>query len=214
MNKEKLNELRSKITIPLAEALALLRQYDENIERCIQAYHDENIGKICFETACESMVAEKYYYDVSYQNNVKKVVEKIIHINDALNEMPIKLTVEENPETVSNIGFFIWAADEDLEFIVSEKNRRYFIPSDDFSYVIEIFRSMYPVLNPCSGKMERYFDACFDNYFGQETIQRIISKIQILNFLDINVMNFLAKIVQCLEEKMSIGTYVVVEGNQ
>ena len=36
MNKEKLNELRSKITIPLREALFLLKQYDENIEKCIE----------------------------------------------------------------------------------------------------------------------------------------------------------------------------------
>lgn len=38
--------------------------------------------------------------------------------------------------------------------------------------------------------------------------------LQTLNVTDIEVMNFLAKIVQCLKEKMSMGTYVVVEGNQ
>lgn len=128
--------------------------------------------------------------------------------------MPIKLTIDENPEAVSKIGFFIWAAGDDFELIDNDRNRMYFIPSDDFSYVISIFRSVYPVLNPYSGEMEQYFDACFDNYFDQENILLIISKIQTLNVTDIEVMNFLAKIVQCLKEKMSMGTYVVVEGNQ
>ena len=73
---------------------------------------------------------------------------------------------------------------------------------------------MYPVLNHYSGEMEQYFDTCFDNYFDQENILLIISKIQTLNVTDIEVMKFLAKIVQCLKEKMSMGTYVVVEGNQ
>ena len=50
MNKEKLNELRSKITIPLREALFLLKQYDENIEKCIEAFHQQNIEKICTQT--------------------------------------------------------------------------------------------------------------------------------------------------------------------
>lgn len=53
MNKEKLNELRSKISIPLVQAMKLLKQYDENIEQCIQAFHDENIKKICEETGCD-----------------------------------------------------------------------------------------------------------------------------------------------------------------
>lgn len=128
--------------------------------------------------------------------------------------MPIKLTIDENPEAVSKIGFFIWAADDDFESIDNDRNRMYFIPSDDFSYVISIFRSVYPVLNLYSGEMEQYFDTCFDNYFDQENILLIISKIQTLNVTDIEVMNFLAKIVQCLKEKMSMGTYVVVEGNQ
>lgn len=53
MNKEKLNELRSKISIPLVQAMKLLKQHDENIEQCIQAFHDENIKKICEKTGCD-----------------------------------------------------------------------------------------------------------------------------------------------------------------
>lgn len=128
--------------------------------------------------------------------------------------MSIKLTIEENPKSVSNIGFFIRAEDENLESIDDERNKIYFIPSDDFSYVIEIFRSVYPILNPQSEKLEQHFDVCFDNYFDQDAIQTIISKIKVLSFEDIEIMKFLEKIVQCLEEKRSIGTYVVVEGNQ
>lgn len=128
--------------------------------------------------------------------------------------MSLKLTIEVNPKSVSKIGFFIWAAGEDCESIVNEQNRMYFIPNDDFSYVIDIFRSVYPLLNHYSKTIEGTFDVCFENYFDHVTIQSIISKIQTLNFADIKVMNFLEKIVQCLKEKMSIGTYVVIEGNQ
>ncbi|MDM1762697.1 MULTISPECIES: hypothetical protein [unclassified Acinetobacter] len=61
MNKEKLNELRSKISIPLVQAMKLLKQYDENIEQCIQAFHDENIKKICEEVDCKLSQAQSYY---------------------------------------------------------------------------------------------------------------------------------------------------------
>ncbi|MCH4242992.1 hypothetical protein [Acinetobacter gerneri] len=128
--------------------------------------------------------------------------------------MSIKLTIEVDPKSVINIGFFIWAAGEYCESIVNEQNRMYFILSDDFSYVIDIFRSVYPLLNPYSKTIEGTFDVCFDIFFDHVTIQSIISKIQTLNFADIEVMNFLEKIIQCLKEKMSIGSYVVIEGNQ
>ena len=37
------------------------------------------------------------------------------------------------------MGFFIWAEDENLESIQNKRNRTYFIPQDDFAYVIKIF---------------------------------------------------------------------------
>ena len=47
MNKEKFKELRSQINIPLAEAMNLLKQHDENLELCIKVFHQKNIEKIC-----------------------------------------------------------------------------------------------------------------------------------------------------------------------
>lgn len=206
MNKEKLNELRSKITIPLAEAVNLLKQHDEDIEQCIQAFHAENIRRICEQTACEQNIVCEYYHNAVYGYDLEKVLSKV----SAYMRKPIRLTIEENPVELEKVGFFIWAEDEDLNEIVDDRNRMYFIPSDDFSYVINIFRSVYPILDPCSKALENYFDVCFYNYFDQNTIQIIISKIKALNFTETKIMCFLVKIIECLEEKSSIGTYVIV----
>lgn len=210
MNKEKLNELRSKISIPLVQAMKLLKQYDENVEQCIQAFHDENIKKICEETGCDLSIIFEYYHDVAYEYNVGKVIAKV----EALIHRPIKLTIEENPLYVDKVGFFIWAEDENLNTIDDERNRTYFIPSYDFSYVIDVFKSVFPLFNPIRDELELGFDICFDNYFDQDTIQIIISKIKGLHFTDLKIMCFLAKIVQCLEDKKSIGAYIIIEGNQ
>ena len=80
MDKEKLHELRTKITISIADACALLKQYDE-IEHCIQVYHQQNIEKICVATDCEAELAQEYYDDPRYHHNLEKIIQKINEFN-------------------------------------------------------------------------------------------------------------------------------------
>ena len=209
MDKEKLHELRAKITISIADACALLKQYDE-IEHCIQVYHQQNIEKICAATDCEAELAQEYYDDPRYHHNLEKIIQKI----NEFNQRTIKLSIDENPKYVDKVGFFIWAEDENLESIQNKRNRTYFIPQDDFAYVIKIFRSLFPLFSPLRNEFECSFDPCSDNYFDQNAIQDIILKIKDLHFNDRKVMSFLEKLVCCLEEKIKIGTYVVIFGNQ
>ncbi|WP_423854091.1 hypothetical protein [Acinetobacter guillouiae] len=205
MDKEKLHELRAKITISISDACTLLKQYDV-IEHCIQVYHQQNIEKICAATDCKGDLAREYYDDPRYHHNLEKIIQKINEFNQRI----IKLSIDENPKYVDKVGFFIWAEDENLERIQNKGNRTYFIPQDDFAYVIKIFRSFSPLRN----EFECSFDPCSDNYFDQNAIQDIILKIKDLHFNESKVMSFLEKLVCCLEEKIKIGTYVVIFGNQ
>ena len=210
MNKEKLNELRSKITIPLREALFLLKQYDENIEKCIEAFHQQNIEKICTQTRCTELIAYQYYHDDSYQNNVEKVIRKISEVN----HRPIKLVLDEDSDYVDKVGFFIWAEDEHLNAFQDDKNRTYFIPKFDFAYVIEIFESVFPMFNPMCRYMETGFNIDSYNYFDNKAIAEIISNIRKLNFEDEKIGKFLTRLVYLMKEKNEIGVFIVIYGNQ
>ncbi|WP_287910959.1 hypothetical protein [Acinetobacter sp.] len=131
-----------------------------------------------------------------------------------MNQRPIKLTIAENPKYVNKVGFFIWAEDENLVEVQHEKNRTYFIPQDDFAYLIKVFKSLFPLLNPLRNEFECSFDVCSDNYFDYNAVQKIVSDLRDLSFEDIKIMNFLEHLACCLEEKIQIGTYVIVFGNQ
>lgn len=210
MNKEKLNELRSKIPIPLGKALSLLKQHDGNIEICIQTYHEDNIRKITERTGCEHQIAFNYYHNAAYENNVEKIIEKV----SAYMRKPIKLTIEENPLHVDKVGFFIWVEDENLETVQDARNRTYFIPSYDFSFVIGVFESVFPLFSPIREELELDFDVFSDNYFDMDATSQIIQKLRKLHYEDPRIINFIKKLVQCLDEKRQIGKYINIFGNQ
>jgi hypothetical protein len=210
MNKKKLKAFREKVDIPLIEALSLLKQNNDDIEQSIAMFHQNRLNEICLTTGCDETLARAYYTNPVYQHNIEKIIEKI----DELNQHPIKLTIDENPKYVSKVGFFIWAEDENLDAIQDEQNKTYFIPQDDFIYVIEVFKSLFPLLNPLRNEFECSFDVCSDNYFDHNAVQKVVLMLRAMSFEDIKIMNFLEQLACCLEEKVQIGTYVVVFGNQ
>lgn len=127
-----------------------------------------------------------------------------------MNQRPIKLTIAENPKYVTKVGFFIWAEDENLVKVQHEKNRTYFIPEDDFAYLIEIFKPIFQLWSPQRNEFEGGSDPCSDNYFDHNAVQKIVSDLRDLSFEDIKIMNFLEHLACCLDEKIQIGTYVIV----
>lgn len=210
MNNEKLKILRAKINVPLTEALSLLKQNNDDIEKSLIQFHQNNLNKICLTTGCDQRLAQTYYINPIYQQSIEKIIEKI----DQFNQRPIKLTIAENPKYVDKAGFLIWAEDENLERVQDKNNRTYFIPQDDFAYVVEIFRSLFPLFSPLTNEFEDSFDPCSDNYFDYNAVQKIVSDLRDLSFEDIKIMNFLEHLACCLEEKIQIGTYMIVFGNQ
>lgn len=210
MHHEKLKALRAKINVSLTEALSLLKQNNDDIEQSLVQFHQNNLNKICLATGCNEKLAQTYYTNPVYQQNIEKIIEKI----DQFNQRPIKLTIAENPKYVDKVGFLIWSEDENLVEVQHEKNRTYFIQQDDFTYVIEIFKSLFPLWSPQRNEFEDSFDPCSDNYFDYNAVQKIVSGLRDLSFEDIKIMNFLEHLACCLEEKIQVGTYVIVFGNQ
>lgn len=142
MNKEKFKELRSQINIPLAEAMNLLKQHDENLELCIKVFHQKNIEKICTETGLDEVQVQKIYKELSHLYDVDRIILGIVKKQDTLNSLPMRITIEENPDYIQKIGFFISVENEQLEEIYNVHDQVYFIPEFEFSHVIDVFRSV------------------------------------------------------------------------
>ena len=211
MNKEKLNELRSKITIPLAEALALLKQYDENIERCIQAYHDENIGKISEEIGCDERKAQLYYQKIGFD------MQKIQYQHNKNSHIPcIILKYGERIDIYPRVGFTILAEDINYNENISSDYQQYFAYLEDCDEVLPIIKSLYPIYNHRFNKIEKDFDVCSkSNYFEHSTIHKLVDQLKgkANNSDSQELSDFIYSLIACLEQQMKFGHYVVIAGN-
>ena len=210
MNKEKLNELRSKITIPLAEALALLRQYDENIERCIQAYHDENIRKISEEIGCDERKARLYYQKfgfgmqkIKYQYNKTSYIPRII------------LKYGERIDIYPRVGFTILAEDINLKESTLTEYQQYFAYLEDCNEIMPIFKSMHSITNLRNDIIDQNFNVCHRNVFEHCTIYTLIEQLKgkANTSESQELSDFIYSLIACLEQQMKFGHYVVIAGN-
>ncbi len=211
MNKDKLNELRSIINIPLVEALALLKQYDENIELCIQAYHDENIRKIFEKIGCDERKAQFYYqkfgFDIQkirfYQKKYSSVRITILKYGKRINVYP-------------RVGFTILAEDINYNENISSDYQQYFAYLEDCDEILPIIKSLYPIYNHRFNKIEKDFDVCSKrNYFEHSTIHKLVAQLKDkANIVDSQELSdFIYSLITCLEQQMKFGHYVVIEGN-
>ena len=210
MNKEKLNGLRSKITIPLAEALALLRQYDENIERCIQAYHDENIRKISEEIGCDERKARLYYQKFGFD------MQKIKYQHNKNSHIPyIILKYGERLNPYPRVGFTISAEDINLKESTSAEYQRYFVYLEYCDEIMAIFKSIHPISNLRYNIKDQNFDVCCRNDFEHSTIHKLVDQLKgkANNSDSQELSDFIYSLIACLEQQMKFGHYVVIAGN-
>lgn len=203
MDSEKVKLLRSKIAIPLDIAIKLLKDNNGNIEDSEQEFHNNNIKEISFLAECDFETARESY--LFYKYDKTKAVEKI-------NSKQVIITTRENPIPRNEIGFILWP-EKDGENYKTKKRNDAFIPTADFDYVINEFKSVFPLENPWNKSMDEYFDVCGHNYFDKKTCRIIIDKIEQTQTDDLKIMKFRNELVEWLNDKLAYAEYLAVYGN-
>lgn len=125
-----------------------------------------------------------------------------------------KIISTENDLIYKNkIGLLLWTEDENGDEIPNAEEEYIFIPTEDFDFVINDFKSVFPLINPWTEMVENHFDACGNNYFNQENMKIIIQKLKSQLFESDKVENFKIELLNWLEEKSVAAPYIVVYGN-
>jgi hypothetical protein len=204
MDIEKIKILRNKIAIPLDIAIKLLKNNNGNIEDSEQEFHNNNIKEISIVAECDFETARESYNFCKYDTT--KAIKKI-------NSKQIIITTRENPTPRNEIGFILWPENKDGESYNTKKRNDAFIPTADFDYVINEFRSVFPLENPWNKSMEKYFDVCGHNYLDKKTCRIIIQKINQSKTDESKVTKFKNELMEWLNDKLKYADYIVVYGN-
>ena len=195
--------LKTELSISLQKAKTLLEQTAGDISAAINLYHQENIATIMAETECERWEAESVYERFNY--NVEKAVKQIFSTS-------LTISIEDKRDTSERgMGYLISALDANLNNL---RKRSIFIPIEDFDqYLLEDFKSVFPLYQPQWNKIEPHFNCTTSNVFDSTTYRKIITQLRQRTFTDDKVKIFIQKVIANLEEKLPTCAYIEVYGN-
>ena len=195
--------LKTELALPLQKAKILLEQTAGDIPAAIALYHQENIATIMAETECEHWEAKSVYERFNY--NVEKAVKHIFSTS-------LTISVEDKRDTSERgMGYLISALDTDLNNV---SKRSTFIPIEDFDqYLLEDFKSVFPLYQPQWNKIEPHFNCTTSNVFDPTLCRKIITQLRQQTFTDDKVKIFIEKIITNVEEKLPTCAYIEVYGN-
>ena len=200
---KEIQTLKTELALPLQKAKSLLEQTAGDIPAAITLYHQENIATIMAETECEHWEAKSVYERFNY--NVEKAVKHIFSTS-------LTISVEDKRDTTERgMGYLISALDTDLNNV---SKRSTFIPIEDFDqYLLEDFKSVFPLYQPQCNKVENYFNCTTSNVFDPTTCRKIIAQLRQRTFTDEKVKIFIQKVIADVEEKLPTCAYIEVYGN-
>lgn len=204
MDSEKIKLLSAEIDAPLSVAQSLLEKHNGSVEACIRDYYNSNIAEIPPATGSDFVSAK--------ENHEINLFDKANSTQNS-NAKPLIISTREKPPQKNAIGFILWPEDEDGAAYTTEKCNDAFIPTADFDYVIQAFKSVFPLKNAWNDGVELSFDVTGNNYFDKDTCKRIIDKIRQVETNDIKVQNFKNELIAWLNDKLSYADYIVVYGN-
>ncbi|MEJ5105060.1 hypothetical protein [Chryseobacterium sp. MYb328] len=196
--------MRNKITIPLDVAIQLLKKNNGDIDISEQEFHNNNIREISISAECDPDTARENYELCKY--DITKAIERI-------NSRQIIITTRDAPSPRNEIGYILWPEDQDGECYKTTKRNDAFIPTTDFDYVIDEFKSVFPLENPWNKEMEVSFDICGHNYFDKTTCKIIIDRIMRTKTDELKVAKFKNELIEWLDDKLEYAEYIVVYGN-
>lgn len=203
MDSEKIKLLRNKLSIPLATAIKLLKENENDVELSAQKFHRNNLNTVCRLADCSEQIAEKYY--AICKNDVDKTIKKI---HDQL----FYLTASPN-HPIDKIGFILWAENEHLNEYATSRDRSLFIQTKDFEYLIDIISATYPIYDHVTKRMEERFSITSHNRFDNQTMRKIVEKIARIETTDPIVESFLRELIKWFNTKLRYAHHIVIYGN-
>lgn len=204
MDRNAINILRSRITIPLDVAIQLLKENKGDIDASEQAFHNNNITEITLAAECDYKTAKEHYE--LYKYNITKAIKKI-------NSKEIIITTSEIPIARNAIGFILWPENDKREGYKTTKRNDIFIPDADFDLVINEFKSVFPLRNPWNKMIEDSFDNCGHNYFDNKSCRIIVARIKQSKTDDPKVIEFKKQLIEWLNDRLRYADYITVYGN-
>ena len=200
---KEIQTLKTEFVLPLQKAKILLEQTAGDIPAAIALYHQENIATIMAETECEHWEGKSVYERFNY--NVEKAVKHIFSTS-------LTISVEDKRDTNERgMGYLVSALDADLNNV---SKRSIFIPIEDFDqYLLEDFKSVFPLYQPQWNKIEPHFNCTTSNIFDPTTCRKIITQLRQHTFTDEKVKTFVQKLITDLEGKLLTCAYIEVYGN-
>ena len=195
--------LKTKLSISLQKAKALLEQTQGEISSAVALYHQENIATIMAETDCERWEAESVYE--RFNHNLEKAVKHIFSTS-------LTISVDSRKDTTERgMGYIISALDADLNNV---SKRSTFIPIKDFDeYLSSDFKAVFPLYQPQWNKIEPHFNCTTSNVFDPTTCRKIIAQLRQRTFTDEKAKIFIQKVIADVEEKLPTCAYIEVYGN-
>ena len=200
---KEIQTLKTRLSIPIQKAAALLKQTEGDIASAIVLYHQENLETIMAETKCEQWEAESAYE--RFGHDVEKAVKHLYGTS-------LLFSVDGRKEAPERgMGYLINALDADMKCV---SKRSVFIPMEDFDgYLLEDFRAVFPLYQPQWDRVEDHFDATARNLFEPSVCEKIIAQLRQRIFCDEKVKAFIQRVIADLEEKIPACEYIEVYGN-
>lgn len=195
MDREKIEQIRNELSIPLAYAIRLLKENQNDVSAAIVGYHEDNIQKIIQATGCQISVAQEIYLHCNFdvEQSIRKIKSQVI-----------LLTTRENQQRIKNeIGFILWAESEGTK----TSSNDIFIPVQDFDCILKVFHDV------SASNQQSSFDLCGENYFDHEMSLCILNEIKKIQTNNSQINNFLGLVITWWNEQLSDAEFIVVYGN-
>ena len=199
----KIKELRERLSIPLYLAKELINENNGDLWICEQEFHKDNINIICRRAECNETIAEKYYRicEFDIEKSIKKIHEQLFYLTTT------------PAEPIDKIGFILRAENENLNKYLTSRDKSLFIQTKDFEYVIEAFKSVFPLKDTDGNELQSSFDIVSNNIFDNKTSRVIVKKIAEIKTKDPNVELFLRDLIKWFNTQLRYADDIVVYGN-
>lgn len=199
-NFSQIQTLKSKIDCSTKDALALLKNSNNDIEKAIDLYHQKNIQAIIEKTHCDDNLAHKYYQ--FFQYNPQKAIEKIqeLQYHDVFIHKII--TTRDDKHRYREAGFEIYIKSKDKDYWYDSAEDHIFISMKDV-WLIEPIFSKY-----CDD-----FDYTFYNRYNHQAILAVIDDLALLQDDDKTVMDFYQEVIDWLKQKSKPDNIIEIYGN-